>query len=57
MFSFCKKTFVAHEPGIDLSIHYRRMPLRQLPKWEAHRETRAPPSREKRVCGLFRARP
>jgi hypothetical protein len=45
MFSYyLKKSFVDHEPGIDLvNIHYTWTPLGQLPNWEAHRETRAMP--------------
>ena len=43
---YFKKTCLDHEPSIDLDIYCRRTPFGQLAKWEAHRETRAPPGRQ-----------
>ncbi len=41
---YMKRTYVDHEPGIELiNIHYTWTPLGELPNWEAHRETRAIP--------------
>jgi hypothetical protein len=46
LFFYFKKTCLDHEPSIDLDIYCSRTLLGQLAKWEAHRETRAPPGRQ-----------
>jgi hypothetical protein len=54
MFSFNAKPPVDYQWEVDLSVRYMRTPLARLPKWEAHRDTRAPPCcRDERVDLFF----